>query len=223
MRFPQPTSAVDIFIDLMWYLICALRADPETLGMDVAAQAALGQLKGALAARNEAKDMLVLTRAQRAVAQRMVDQWLAQVVLDANAAFGGKKQDLGYQRLLPKPRTEVMRQNVTDRRKDLDAILRAMESKETPAAVANHHAQGKKLCQALRVAEEGVDGALVVFGEKVHQIQVVRVAWMATYKSAHASLTLKYPLKPEVVESFFDDPPRASKKVVEAVAPVVQP
>lgn len=226
MRFPSLSIAVSVLINLGWYLICALRAEPETVGMDAAMTAADEGIRKSIGARNKATDLLTAARAYRAVCRRQAGRWLVRAALDISRAFEGKKQALGYQRLLPKPTHVVLRMGIAERMAAFEAVLRALKDPQTPKELAALATEGQKRIDALRGADQGVAAAEIERGKAVHGIAVAREAWFGAYKASYGALLAKYPLDKDTVESFFDEPPAVNKKAVaDAVvaAPLVAP
>ena len=213
MRFPQLSTAISVLINLGWFLICALRAEPETAGMDAVMTAADDGVRKSIGARNKATDMLTAARAYRAVCRRQAGRWLLRVSLDLNRSFDNKKQALGYVRILPKPPSALLRLGIADRMAAFEAVLRALKDPQTPKELAALATEGAKRIDALRGADQGVTAAEIELSKTVHGIAVAREAWFAAYRAAYGALLAKYPLDKDTVESFFDEPPVPPKKV----------
>lgn len=211
MRLPANTAAVRILIELGWFAVCAIEADDETDGLQGEMATADKALRASLGVRNRADDERVRARARNSVAKQRFAAWLRQLGLDAKAAFGGKTQAPGYVRLLPLAPSKLMSQDAVTRRKTIGKVIDALAQADTPPALAASAERGKQLLAAWDATEALVTQAQEAFATAVQGVRAERNAWLLAYKRLHASLEHRFVADPDRVESYFDQPPVATK------------
>jgi hypothetical protein len=209
MRLPQIKASLGSLLELAWYAICAVEADPEVANTEKALLAARQALKKLRDARNDAADDLVKARALHGMALLAVAKWLRQLGLDATAAFGGKKNSLDFKRIFPMAPSKMMGQAAAERVASMQQVLKALAHPATPKSLTPAIKSGEALLKVLEAKKAGVSAAQSVEKDRVDDIRVARVTWFNAYKSLEAALTLKFPDDRQRVDAYFDDPPKA--------------
>lgn len=209
MRLPHLKASLGALLELAWYAVCAVEADPEVAGLQKAVADARLALRKLRDARNDASDDLVKARALRGIALLAVAKWLRQLGLDTTAAFGGKKNSLDYLRIFPIAPSKMVAQSAADRVISVQNVLKALAHPSTPKALTPQIKAGEAALKALTVREAGVVAAQGVMKDRIDDIRVARKAWFTAYKSLESALALKFPDDRERVDAYFDDPPKA--------------
>ncbi len=218
MRLPQQKASLGILLDLAWFAICAMEADPDVAGLQGDLAATRLSLRTQRDARNNAVDDVVKARALRAIALLGIWKWLRQLNLDTVAAFGGKKKSLDYLRIFPMPPSQMMKQSAHDRVLSAQAVLKALAHPATPKALAPAIKPGEAALKLLQTREAGVTAAQAVAKDRVDDIHVLRAAWFTRYKSLESALALKFPDDAERVNAYFDEPPKPKAETPPPVA-----
>jgi len=228
MRLPHIKASLGALLELAWYAVCAVEADPDVNGLQKQIADARLSLRKARDARNDASDDLVKARALRGIALMAVGKWLRQLNLDTTAAFGGKKKSLDFLRIFPLSPSKMMAQASADRVISVQNVLKALAHPATPKSLAPHAKSGEALLKAFTTREAGVVAAQAVVKDRIDDIRVIRKTWFTAYRSLESALALKFPDDAERVNAYFDEPPKAKvdaslSEPVPVVVPVVNP
>jgi hypothetical protein len=221
MRLPYLQANAGQLIELAWYVICGVNADPETKGMAAQLAAVRMILKQRLGARNDAADDVVEARAIRAMALLLISRWLKQLSLDATAAFAGKKQSPDYVRILPMSPSKMLGQSAAARMDSIAKVIKALAHPATPKSLHPAGEKGKLLLANLAQHEAHVTAQRAVWSDRLDDVNVARKQWFTAYKSLHSALKLKFPDDEDRVDAYFDQPPTAKGQSVEAAGTAV--
>lgn len=205
MRFLTMTDKYPTTFKCCRFAGAAVKADPDVAMFAPGLVAPVATLKGKIASRQEAEDLIADAQGAVTYRERLLREAVLAISRKVFAHYGSRTAP-DYLKILPKAGSDINALQPVERAKAVAALVDALAEKGLPPEFA-------PLGKNLAVAQKGfeVAAAQVVTAElgasKAKTAENdARTAVVTAYRALHAQLTLKFPNDKARVEGYFWSP-----------------
>ncbi|MBK9264162.1 MAG: hypothetical protein IPM54_30725 [Polyangiaceae bacterium] len=221
MDKPHENAATSQYIPRGAFSVAAVRADPETTGMEVPFAAVQQELKTKHRASEDLEETVEEHEAVIIVRDRAVDKIVRSFDLRLLDMVDKNRDDPRYRRYFPQGLRAVTEADARQAEPKLvrDIIKTLDEDKAKPGFDALHAEFHDKLLASVQAVEAAdaacaeVEAQLAFLQDKV--LAEIKVRWVEERKKLYAELSKKYPHDPSRVESYFARFAKPRKKKAE--------
>ena len=209
MDNPKEDTSVEQFIPRGAFTIAAVRADPETNGLEVTFATVQGQLKAKARQVEDLEETLEEAEAVIIVKDRAADKLVRSFDLRLLDVVNKNREDPRYRRYFPDGLRAVTEADArTVEPKMVNDLIKTLDEDRTKAGFTELHADYHDRMQAAVTAVEAADTACAQLEtqwsfEKDKTLVELRDRWIEERKKLHAELTKRFPSDPGRVESYF--------------------
>lgn len=209
MDNPHDGIANEHYVTHGAFSIAAVRADPETNGMEAALFAVHIELKTKCRQVDDMEETLQEKQAVIVVRDGAADNVVRSFELRLLDMVGKNRNDPRYRRYFPAGLRAVTEADARKAEPKLVRdIIKTLNEDQDKAGITNLHGEFRNKLQAAVDAVEAADAAcsqtedeLAFLKDKV--LAEVKLKWIEERKILHAELTKKFPHDPQRVESYF--------------------